>query len=281
MARRVPAATATLRVMSFLSGQAVPVSAARIADVAGLPRSSTYHLLAVMADEEFVIHYPEDSTWGLGIAAYEVGQGFAQQEPLARLARLPLARLVDRTGQSAHLVILHGADVLYVIEERAPGRPPLVSDVGVRLPAHLAASGRAILASLSAKQVRALYPDRAAFVDRTGAGPHSPSELRSVLSQTRQRGHAREDGEVTPGFASIAAVIEAASGTTHASVAVTFDAQRMPPDEEALIREVKATATQISARLHGRRTPRSPLPRSPLPRSRNVIPHEDPDPRTG
>ncbi len=51
-----------------------------------------------------------------------------------------------------------------------PGRPPLVTDVGVRLPAHLTASGRAILAALAPAQVRALFPDRAAFSTRHGAG---------------------------------------------------------------------------------------------------------------
>jgi DNA-binding IclR family transcriptional regulator len=40
--------------------------------------------------------------------------------------------LVDATRHNAHLAVLHGRDVLYVIEERAPGRPPLVTDVGVR-----------------------------------------------------------------------------------------------------------------------------------------------------
>ena len=61
-------------------------------------------------------------------------------------------------GHSAHLAVLHGHDLLYVVEERAPGRPSLVTDVGVRLPAHLTASGRAILAALPAAQVRALFP---------------------------------------------------------------------------------------------------------------------------
>jgi DNA-binding IclR family transcriptional regulator len=244
MTRPVPAATTTLRVLRFLSAQPVPVSAARIAASAGLPRSSTYHLLAAMADEGFVIHYPDDRTWGIGIAAWEVGHGFARQEPLARLARLPLAGLVDQVGQSAHLVVLHGADVLYVIEERAPGRPPLVTDVGVRLPAHLTASGRAILASLPAAQVRALFPDKAAFTSRTGAGPKTPSELRRLLSATRQRGYATEDGEVTAGFASIAAPITA--GTIHAAVAVTWEA-RTPVD--GLAEPVAATAAEISRRL--------------------------------
>ena len=48
MARAVPAATAALRVMKYVSGQPLPVSALRIAQVMGMPRSSTYHLRAAM-----------------------------------------------------------------------------------------------------------------------------------------------------------------------------------------------------------------------------------------
>lgn len=244
MTRPVPAATAALQVLRFLSSQPVPVSATRIGGALDLPRSSTYHLLTAMASEDFVVHYPEDRTWGMGLAAWEVGHGFARQEPLARLARIPLARLVDRVGQSAHLVVLHGADVLYVIEERAPGRPPLVTDVGVRLPAHLTASGRAILATLPAAQVRAIYPGPQSFATRTGEGPKTPSQLRRLLVTTRQRGYATEDGEVTPGFGSVAAAVEAS--VIHASVAVTWET-RTPPDD--LVDEVKATAAEITRRL--------------------------------
>ena len=152
MARPVPAATAALRVLRFLSGQPVPVSATRIAGALGLPRSSAYHLLTAMADEDFVVHYPEDRTWGMGIAAWEVGHGFARQEPLARLARMPLARLVDRVGQSAHLVVLHGADV-----------PP--DSIGPRDPR--LAAGRAGHRALSRQgRVHVSHRHRTAFADR-------------------------------------------------------------------------------------------------------------------
>jgi DNA-binding IclR family transcriptional regulator len=164
----VPAATRTLRVLTFLATQPAPVSLERLAAACGLPRSTAYHLLRAMIDEGFVVHLPDEHRYGLGVAAFEVGSGFARQEPLQRLARRQLAALVDEVGESAHLVVLHGRDVLYLVEERAPGRPPLVTDVGVRLPAHLTASGRAILAALPAAQVRATYPDRSAFVDRSG-----------------------------------------------------------------------------------------------------------------
>src|SRR3954453_20564689 len=165
---QVPAATRTLKVLRFLASQPAPVPLERIAAEVRLPRSTAYHLLGAMVAEGFVVHLPDEHRYGLGVAAFEVGSGYARQEPLQRMARRSLAGLVDATGQSAHLAVLHGRDVLYVVEERAPGRPPLVTDVGVRLPAHLTASGRAILAGLSAAQMRALYPSREAFVDRTG-----------------------------------------------------------------------------------------------------------------
>jgi DNA-binding IclR family transcriptional regulator len=166
---------------------------------------------------------------------------------------VPLADLVDRAGHSAHLAVLHGREVVYVIEERAPGRPPLVTDVGVRLPAQLTASGRAMLAQLPAVQVRALFPDPAAFVLRTGIGPRSPSALRSLLVDVRRRGHAVEDGEVTAGFASIASPVLDHSGHPVAGVAVTFAAAALPiPARDRVAAQVARTAATITRRIGGR-----------------------------
>ncbi|WP_028709000.1 IclR family transcriptional regulator [Propionicicella superfundia] len=246
MSRPVPAASAALRVLRYLSERAAPVPAGRIARDLGLPRSTAYHLLAAMAAESFVVHYPEEHAWGVGIAAWEVGQGYTRQAPLARLARLPLTRLVDRVGQSAHLSVLHGSDVVYIHEERAPGRPPLVTDVGVRLPAHLAASGRAILAGLPRQQVRALYPSAAAFTDRTGAGPRTSAALRRVLAETRARGYATEDSEITPGFASVAVAIR--SPANLASLAVTWPVAS-DVDPAGVVAALRATAATIEDRL--------------------------------
>lgn len=246
MSRPVPAATAALQVLSYLSLRTAPVPAGRIALDLGLPRSTTYHLLHAMAVESFVVHYPEDRLWGVGVAAWEVGQGFTRQEPLTRLARVPIARLVDAVGVSAHLAVLHGADVVYLIEERAAGQARLVTDVGVRLPAHLTATGRAILAALPAAQVRALYPTRESFVLRTGVGPASPTELRAVLAATRRRGYAAEESEVTAGFSSVAVGLRSSSNL--AAVALTW---REPLDRDLalVLQELRQTAATIEARL--------------------------------
>jgi DNA-binding IclR family transcriptional regulator len=247
---QVPAATRALRVLRFLASQSEPVPLDRIARACGLPRSTAYHLLGAMVEEGFVAHLVDVHRYGLGVAAFEVGSGYSRQEPLQRISRRTLADLVDRTGQNAHLAVLHGRDVLYVVEERAPGRPPLVTDVGVRLPAHLTASGRAILSALPSAQVRALYPDAGAFVDRNGTGPRTLSALRSVLTETRSRGHATEEGEVTPGFASVAAPVLDHNAHPVAGLAVTY-AETSRSDITGLAEEVRRAARALTSRLGG------------------------------
>ena len=250
---QVPAATRALRVLRYLATQPDPVPLGRLAAAVDLPRSTAYHLVAAMVEEGFVVHLADERRYGLGVAAFEVGSGYVRQAPLQRIARRPLARLVDEVRHSAHLAVLHGRDVLYVVEERAPGRPPLVSDVGVRLPAHLTASGRALLAHLPAAQVRALYPDRDAFVDRHGTGPRSPSALRVLLAETRQRGYAVEEGEVTPGFASVAAAVLDHNAHPVAGVAVTYATDTATVAPAAVVEATRRTAASLTGRLGGSR----------------------------
>jgi len=209
---QVPAADQTLRILSFLARQRGPVAARTIAEQLGIPRSTTYHLLTAMAQHGFVVHLSSDRRWGLGTAAFELAGGYARQQPLARLGRPLVASLADRTGESAHLAILAGRDVVYIVEERAPRRPALVTDVGVRLPAHLTATGRAMLAALPREQVRALYPDAATLTDRTGRGPRTTGALRETLRAARAAGYASEDGEVTLGFRSVGVAVRDHAG---------------------------------------------------------------------
>jgi len=247
----VPAAEQALAVLTHLAAQPGPVPAASIARDLGLPRSTTYHLLGVMTRAGFVVHLPEDRRYGLGVSAFELGTAYTRQAPLARLARPVLARLVDAVGHNAHLAVLHGREVLYVVEERAPGRPPLVTDVGVRLPAPLTASGRAVLAALPPAQVRALFPDASAFVERHGTGPSSLAALRSLLTDTRRDGVAHEDGEVTPGFASMAVAVLDHTDHPVAGLAVTWSAE--DPPAASLPERLRRASAELSRRMGGAR----------------------------
>jgi len=248
-----PAASQALTVLRLLARHTEPVPASAIARDLGLPRSTVYHLLAALQEQGFVIHLADERRYGLGVAAFELGSAYTRQAPLQRMARQPLVRLVDATRHNAHLAVLHGRDVLYVIEERAPGRPPLVTDVGVRLPSQLTASGLAMLASLPPQQVRALFPSRDAFVQRHGQGPTTLPGLRALLSRVRQDGFATEDGSVTPEFASVAAPVLDHVRHPVAGVAVTYATAEVADDQrQALVEQVLRTARDLTRRMGGR-----------------------------
>jgi DNA-binding IclR family transcriptional regulator len=252
----VPALTRALGVLRLLGSRAAPVPAAALARELGLPRSTTYHLLAVLEREGFVVHLPEARSYALGVAVFELGSAYLRHEPLERLARPLLVRLVDRVGETAHLGVLHGAQTLYLLKEAPRGAVLLVTDVGVRLPAHLTAVGRAMLAGLPRAQVRALYPAASAFVDRTGQGPGTPGELRRLLAAEAARGWSLEDGHVSAGIASVAAAVLDPTGRPVAAVGVSFASadHADPAQRAAMAAEVTATARALSRRIGSRPT---------------------------
>ena len=248
-----PAAAQALEVLSLLARHTEPLPAGSISRALALPRSTTYHLLTVLREQGFVTHLPEERRYGLGVAAYELGSAYQRQAPLQRIARPLLQRLVDETTHNAHLAVLHGRDVLYVIEERAPGRPLLVTDVGVRLPATLTASGMAMLAELPAQQIRALFPHRDTLVQRDGRGPASVSQLRRELTEVRQRGYAVEDSSVSAGLSSVARAVLDHTGHPVAGVAVTYRTDEVDAAErDRIVAAVSRVAATLSARLGAR-----------------------------
>lgn len=187
--RGAPSAGEALALLQLIARHAGPSPAATLARELDLPLSTTYKLLGVLRDAGFVSHDPTTRRWGLGPAAHELGSAYRRQTPLQRAAQGIVTELARHTGACAHLVVLHGQDVLYVLEERPLGVPPLVTDVGVRLPATVTASGLAILAALPNAQVRALVPRSEDLVQRqdAGAAPTTLSALRSELARVRAR----------------------------------------------------------------------------------------------
>ncbi|MDJ0316221.1 IclR family transcriptional regulator [Arthrobacter antibioticus] len=218
---QVPAAKNVLSVLRYVASQGGAVGAAAIARDVDLPRSTTYHLLAALVDDGFVVHLPEERKYALGVTAHELGTGYSRQAPLHRLARFPIAQLVERTKRTAHLAVMHGREVIYLIEERAKRQSALVTHPGVRLPAHLTASGRAMLASMSTDQLAALYPGPEAFPTRYETGVHSVPALNELLEKIRERKFSWEQDEVTDGFSSLAVPVLDRSGFAVASVTLT------------------------------------------------------------
>jgi DNA-binding IclR family transcriptional regulator len=247
-----PAADAVLRILALLTRHAEPIPAGLIGASLDLPRSTTYRLLGTLIEQGFVSYLPEERRYGLGVVSFELGSAYSRQMPLRRIAQPVLSRLVDQVGQNGHLAVLHGSDVYYVIEERASGRAPLVSDVGVRLPATLTASGLAMLSRLTAAQLRAVYPSAAALVQRDGRGPGTLLALRSTLIEVRRRGFALEEDLVTAGLSSVGLPVLDHTGHPLAGVSVTYQAAGVDGSEQRrLVEAVRRAADALTRRLGG------------------------------
>jgi len=163
--------------LRLLAERTAPVPASTLARELNVPRSSLYQLARAMMDEGFLVHYPEERAYGLSALVTEIGAGMLQTERLRRLAHPLLERLVSETPIPlvAHLVVLTGAEVTYVDRLSAPRAPTTVSSIGVRLPAHLTATGRSALAAMPREQVRATSccapPASAAGRSKTATSP--------------------------------------------------------------------------------------------------------------
>ncbi|WP_150308061.1 IclR family transcriptional regulator [Planctomonas psychrotolerans] len=249
---RIPALRNGVALLRYLASKPSPVPASAISRRLGIPRSSTYQLLQVLIDEGLVVHIPDAQGYKLGIGIFELGSAYLRHQPLEHLARPILATLVRRLRVTVHLGILYGHESLYLLKEQPPRPTKLVTEVGVRLPAHLTATGRAMLCLLPDPQVSAVFstPDR--FVDRTGRGPQNLRELRSVLEVDRARGWSIEDGSITDGVACVAAAATDHNGMPVASFSASFLTADVPRERwEGFGASLRESAAELTRRLGG------------------------------
>ena len=202
------------------------------------------------ADEGFVVHLPEQRRYGLGVAAFELGSAYSRQESLRWIAQTVLTRLVSATTHNAHLAVLHGRDVLYVIEERAPHRPA-ARDRRRRPAPRAPHRERARDArALPPQQLNALFPSRRELTQpprRRADLAHAARERCS--SEANERGYAEEDGFVTPGLASVATAVLDHCEHPVAAVALTFPADDARPGRA---RRPRSAGGEAGVRAHSR-----------------------------
>lgn len=259
-----PAVGRALDILLHLAGRSGPVQAATLARDLGIPRSSAYHILSVLVDRGFVTYLSKEQAYGLGVASFEIGSAYLRHEPLERLARPILHSASVRLGQTVHLGIVHGAETVYLLKERPPsGRSgdadiALVTDIGVRLPAHLTANGRAVLAHSAPAQLRALFPRQGDLITRTGRGPRSLSELVGLLARDRERGWSEEVELVSEGFRSMGVAAFDHNERPVAALSSTWHRHYARHGADHVRGVLEQGATRLTAAMSGRRPPARP-----------------------
>lgn len=216
----------------------------------GINRTTLLRLLRTLESERLIESDPDRSGWKIGLGLIGLAaQAFFSQD-LVQVA-VPVAdRLVERLGLSAHLAVLDGREVIFVVR-RTPNAM-LVSNVrvGARLPAHGSNLGRIILAHLAPVQVDALYRGQkmTAISKQT---PITLEQLRCQLDKDRACGLAWSDGFVEPDLSSVAAAVLDASGRPVAALNVSGRGDEFadPGRRQQIGEAVRDAAEEISHRL--------------------------------
>ena len=174
-------------------------------------------------------------------------------DPSPRLKRSALASMQDLrdfTGETIHLMLRDGDEVVLI--ERLDSLKTLrtVRPLGARAPLHVAANGKAVLANLSPEdQARYLGGQLSRWTPRTLT---DPDVLRRELNQVRACGYAYSDGELDLDVRAVAAAIVDAEGQPVGSLSISCPASRL---EQAMVepygRRLAEAARAISARYAG------------------------------
>lgn len=236
----VPSVVRAVRILNALADGPAEASLASLSRRLELPRSSTLSLCNSLVETGLLERGPSGG-YRLGPHVLELGRSFLRQADLHSEFRRALAELNVLPEQTVVCAVLRDRDVVYI--GRRPGSYPIgVSyEIGMRLPAHCAASGLAMLASMADDELI----DRYAPVVENGLEALTSHSITSVpallerLREVRRRGYAIDDEETALGMLCVGVAIHDDSGRAVGAVAVSLAKGALPK------REVRTVATEV------------------------------------
>lgn len=261
-AAQVMSVVRALSILSTFSLEDPRLGVSEIAQRLGLHKTTTHRLLRTMELEGFLSRAP-DGRYMLGRKIFELGLVAYEQGGTKSTVLHELGRLVESTGETAHLAVLDEDTVLYVEKVESARALRMPSAVGLRQPVHCTALGKALLSDPPDSWRGVL--DRRALQAFTPATITDHDEFGRELDEVRQRGYAVDRGEREEGLMCVAAPIRTSAAEICAAVSVAGPNTRMSDVLEEVAGAVMACCAALSERIGdelGRltRTSQSSLP---------------------
>jgi IclR family acetate operon transcriptional repressor len=245
----VDAAAKALDLLSAFSFREPRLSLADLATRTGIPRPTAFRLLTTLEQAGFVAKVTGE--YQLGIKCFVMGNIVAASLDLREKAQRHLEQLRDATGETVHLAVLDGWQVLYLERLQSPHPIGFMrSRVGAIVPAYCTSLGKTLLAFAPQDDVEAWLSSQT-FQTMTPQTITSPRRLLKELRAIRERGYALDEQEHEIGVRCIAAPVWNHAGTVVAAISVAGPADRMPRPlvDSATATTIVAAARAISTEL--------------------------------
>ncbi|MCO6004323.1 IclR family transcriptional regulator [Actinoallomurus purpureus] len=235
----VKSATRTVALLDFFARQGGMYSLTEIQQELGYPKSSLYALLRTLVQLGWVETDPTGTLYRIGMRALLVGASYIDGDPVVGMAHETLDWLAEATGETVHFGRLDDYDVVYLSSRPSRHNLRPVIRVGRRVAAHSTSLGKALLAD---------RPDPVLRDDLERQTEHTitePDELRAELRRVRDRGHAVDREENTPGVCCFGVALRLRRPARDA-ISVSIPAIRL---DDAREREISALLLQARERI--------------------------------
>ncbi|GAA4707578.1 IclR family transcriptional regulator [Brevibacillus fulvus] len=237
-----------LRILRSYSLEKPSQGITEIAASLQLGKSTVHRLVSTLVSEGFLVKDEKTKKYRLGYSVLALS-GVITSTLDIYTESLPIIRkLVDHVGETAHIAILDGCEVIYVMKIECNHHVRFLTHVGRRNPLHCTSSGKVLLAH-----------QEPAFFDRLlqkGLVKHShntitdPVALREHLQKIKENGYATSYEELLEGVHSIAAPIRDYTGQVIAAVTIVGPKQRLTRAKiPFLVKKVKEASREISEKM--------------------------------
>lgn len=218
-----------------------------LADEVSLPASTVYNYLQTLEERKYVVK--DDGQYRLANRFIHLGDHTKHRLQLFRSGKPSINQLIERTGETANLVVEEYGRGIYLLSETREAGLRNYSHVRRREYLHSTAAGKAILLELPADRVDDVI-DEHGLPERTNRTITDREELLEHLEEARDRGYTWNLEENTEGVRAVGAPIENPSGS-YAAVSVAAPVNRVPEDRlhDELATAVRNTAKSINLEL--------------------------------
>lgn len=236
-ARTDSAGTGTLgkaiSVLDIIASASEPLRFTDVLRLAGQPRG-TLHRQITNLIEEGLITVNRDNSYGLGLRLLQFASKAWASNQFRTIAAPHIQRLYEATGETVHLGVLRGMEVIYLDKIESQQNIRMVSQIGNTAPAYCTGVGKAALSALPDDELHA----RVARTEFRRFTPNTLVDSQALLADIaliRQTGNAYDREEHEIGITCVAASIRSPmhlgdDGQFVASVSVTGPAYRITPD---------------------------------------------------
>lgn len=242
----VPALRRARDVLDILARACAPVRVTTLVQQTGLSRSTLYLLLDSLAACRWI--EKRNDGYIVGLKLFELGSTYVRHDGLQPAFRLEAGAFIAAHNEVVQLGVLDQLEVVYIAREDAQRPVRLVSDLGVRLPAHCCALGKALLGSLPDDKLVVLLPERLASL--TARTTTRRGALLTELADVRKRGVATEHEEVSTGLACIASYVGVTPLGKRVAVSTSVPLDRLTVRrEKQLTTAIARVASRIAERM--------------------------------